>query len=399
MAHINPERRRHHQRMTRAAAGLGGGPGKAGRGGVMDREFAGRLDWILLTACALIAVFGLLMIYSASRNKVDDEYYFVTRQAVALMLGIGVFVWLLRIDYRKFRDFSMLAYVLTVAALFFVLTPIGSAAGGATSWYELPFNFQLQPAELAKFGLIVALAGYVNEHRGDIDPWRLTVIVTLALVPLGLVQLQPDLGTNMVLMAIVIGLLAVAGVRGRYLMILAALAVTAIYGIIAVGVLEEYQLDRLAVFQDTKNATEGSAYNVRQAQAALGSGGFSGQGLFNGSQTRLGFVPEQHTDFIFTAVGEELGFVGAGTLILLFAIVLWRTWRIAQLARDYYGTLVCAGVLSMFTFMIFENIGMTLGMMPVTGIPLPFMSYGGSAMITACACMALVQNVYANRFN
>jgi rod shape determining protein RodA len=394
MAHIHLERQRHHRRTMRAA---GMGTDRSGR--LVDRDLAGSLDWILLTACALIAAFGLLMVYSASRNRVDDQYYFVTRQAVALMLGIGVFIGLLRVDYRKFRDFSMLAYVLVVAALFFVLTPIGSATGGATSWYELPFNFQLQPAELAKFGLIVALAGYVNEHRGDIDPWRLTVIMALALVPLGLVQLQPDLGTNMVLMAIVIGLLAVAGVRGRYLLILAALAITAIYAVIAVGVLQEYQLDRLAVFQDTANATQGSAYNVRQATAALGAGGLFGQGLFQGSQTRLGFVPEQHTDFIFTAVGEELGFVGAGALIGLFCIVLWRTWRIAQLARDYYGTLVCAGVLAMFTFMIFENIGMTLNIMPVTGIPLPFMSYGGSAMITCCACMGLVQNVYANRFN
>ncbi|MEX0664806.1 MAG: rod shape-determining protein RodA [Acidimicrobiia bacterium] len=395
MAHVHLERQRHHRRTMRAA---GLGTDRSGRA-LADSELAGRLDWILLVACALIAIFGLLMVYSASRNRVDDQYYFVTRQAVALMLGIGVFVWLLRIDYRKFRDFSMLAYVLTVAALFFVLTPIGSAAGGATSWYELPFNFQLQPAEFAKFGLIVALAGYVNEHRGDIDPWRLTVIITLALVPLGLVQLQPDLGTNMVLMAIVIGLLAVAGVRGRYLLILGLLSITSIYAVIEVGVLQEYQLDRLAVFQDTQNATQGSAYNVKQATAALGAGGLDGQGYLNGSQTRLGFVPEQHTDFIFTAVGEEFGFLGAGTLILLFCIVLWRTWRIAQLARDFYGTLVCAGVLAMFTFMIFENIGMTLNMMPVAGIPLPFMSYGGSAMLTCCACMALVQNVYANRFN
>lgn len=389
------ERERHHRRMTRAA---GYGVDRGGRT-LVDRDQFARIDLILLVACAAIALFGLLMVYSSSRNRVDDEYYFVTRQAVALMLGIGVFVWLLRIDYRKFRDFSMLAYVLTVAALFFVLTPIGSAAGGATSWYELPFNFQLQPAELAKFGIIVALAGYVNEHRGDdIDPWRLTVIIGLALVPLGLVQLQPDLGTNMVLISIVVGLLAVGGVRGRYLLVLTLLAITAIYAVIEVGVLQEYQLDRLAIGGGDDD-TQGSAYNVKQATAALGSGGPFGQGYLQGSQTRLGFVPEQHTDFIFTAVGEEFGFIGAGTLLLLFAIVLWRTWRIAQLARDYYGTLVCAGVLAMFTFMIFENIGMTLGIMPVTGIPLPFMSYGGSAMITCCACMALVQNVYANRFN
>jgi rod shape determining protein RodA len=395
MAHVHLERQRHHRRTMRAA---GYGVDRSGRA-LVDRDQFARLDWILLGACIAIIVFGLTMVYSASRNKVDDDYYFLTRQAVALMLAVGVFFGLLRVDYRKFRDFSLLAYVLTVAALFFVLTPIGSSAGGATSWYELPFNFQLQPAEFAKFGLIVALAGYVNEHRGtDIDPWRLTVIIALAAVPLGLVQLQPDLGTNMVLLSIVVGLLAVGGVRGRYLLVLLLLAVTAVYAVIEVGVLKEYQLDRLNIGGGGDDS-QGSAYNVKQAQAALGSGGFTGQGLFNGSQTRLGFVPEQHTDFIFTAVGEELGFIGAGTLLMLFAIVLWRTWRIAQLARDYYGTLVCAGVLAMFTFMIFENVGMTLGIMPVTGIPLPFMSYGGSAMITCAACMALVQNVYANRFS
>jgi len=401
MAHIHPERRRHHRRMQRAAAyGSGSGSQGGGRGQLINREFAGRLDWILLGACALIALFGLVMIYSSTHNKdPKDPYFYVVRQGLALVIGVGVFAGLIRIDYRKFRDFSMLAYVLTVAALFFVLTPIGSEAGGATSWYELPFNFQLQPAELAKFGLIVALAGYVNEHRGDIDPWRLTVIVGLALVPLGLVQLQPDLGTNMVLLMIVIGILAVAGVRGRYLLALALLGITGIYTVISIGVLKEYQLERLAVLGSAKDDTQGSAYNVKQAQAALGAGKITGQGLFNGSQTRLGFVPEQHTDFIFTAVGEELGFIGASTLLLLFAVVLWRTWRIAQLARDHYGTLVCAGVLAMFTFMIFENIGMTLGIMPVTGIPLPFTSYGGSALITSSACIALVSNVYANRFN
>ncbi len=397
MTYNNPlEHRRHSRRVQRAAAyGSGSGSQGGGRGQLIDREFAGRLDWILLGACALIALFGLLMIYSSTHNKdPKDPYFYVVRQGLAMVIGIGLFAGLIRIDYRKFRDFSMLAYILTVAALFFVLTPIGSESKGATSWYELPFNFQLQPAEFAKFGLIVALAGYVNEHRGDIDPWRLTVIVGLALVPLGLVQIQPDLGTNMVLLMIVIGILAVGGVRGRYLLALAALGVTMIFAVISVGVLKEYQLARLGI-----GASAETTYNVEQATAALGSGGLTGQGYLKGSQTRLGFVPEQHTDFIFTAVGEEFGFLGASALLVLFAIVLWRTWRIAQLARDHYGTLVCAGVLAMFTFMIFENIGMTLNIMPVTGIPLPFMSYGGSSLITSCACIALVSNVYANRFN
>ena len=390
---------RSHTRRTMRAAGYGQSDNSRG---FIDRDLASRLDWVLIGACALIAVFGLLMIYSATRHKQDDSLYFVKRQTVAIIIGVAVFMLILRVDYRKFRDYSMLAYITTVALLFFVLTPMGSQANGATSWYQLPFNFQLQPSELAKFGLVVALAGYVNEHRGDIDPWRLTVIIGLALVPLGLVQLQPDLGTNMVLMSIVVGLLAVAGVRGRYLLILALLALTAIYGIISVGVLKQYQLDRLAITgigTKQKDAAQGSAYNQKQSQLTIAHGGAAGQGYLNGSQTSLGFVPEQQTDFIFTAVGEEFGFVGGALLLALFAIVLWRTWRIAQLARDYYGTLVCAGVLTMFAFMIFENIGMTMGIMPVAGIPLPFMSYGGSATIACSACMALVVNVHANRFN
>jgi rod shape determining protein RodA len=367
---------------------------------LLDSDVAMRVDWVLLGACALIAIVGLVMIYSSTRNKVDaDPFYFVKRQAIALALGIGVILVILKIDYRKFRDFSLIAYIITVALLFLVLTPFGSKANGATSWFQLPFNFQLQPAEIAKFGIIIALAGYVNEHRGDIDPWRLTVIVGLAMVPLGLVQLQPDLGTNMVIMLSVLGILAVGGVRGRYLLILGALGITMIYGVVSVGILKAYQVDRLTSVLNPGDKTQGSAYNQDQSVKTIGTGGMTGQGLLKGNQTRLGFVPEQQTDFIFTAVGEELGFFGGALIITLFGIVLWRTWRTAQLSRDFYGTLVCAGVLAMFTFMIFENIGMTMGIMPVTGIPLPFMSYGGSALLTCCACVALVANVHANRFS
>ncbi len=368
---------------------------------ILDSEMLASLDWIMLGAVALLAIIGVVMIYSSSNAKIpDDPFYFVKRQALSLAVGIGVAIVLLRVDYRKLRDFSMVFYVVTCALLFFVLTPFGSSAKGAQAWIALPGGFQLQPSEIAKFTLIVALAGYVNEHRGDIDPWRLTVIIGVALVPLGLVQLQPDLGTNMVLLCIVIGLLAVAGVKGRYLLILAMLAITGVYAVINLGILKQYQVDRLTVVLDSSaNKKEGVAYNQDQSVKTIATGGPTGQGLFNGPQTRLGFVPEQQTDFIFTAAGEELGFAGAVVIMALFGIVLWRTWRTARLARDFYGTLVCAGVLGMFTFMIFENMGMTMGIMPVTGIPLPFMSYGGSAFITCLACVALVQNVYANRFN
>ena len=368
----------------------------------MDSDTAARLDWVLIGAVLAIAAIGLVMIYSASNTIVaDDPFYFVKRQAAALVVSVLVFIGLMKIDYRKLRDYSLLAYIVTVGLLFLVLTPLGSSTKGAQAWFQLPFSLQFQPSEIAKFGLIVALAGYVNEHRGDIDPWRLTVMVGLALVPLALVQMQPDLGTNMVLMCIVLGLLAVGGVKGRYLGAIGLLAITAVYAVISLGLLQEYQIDRLTTPYESAEGKrlQGAAYNQDQSVKTIGSGGLTGTGLLDGPQTSLGFVPEQQTDFIFTAVGEELGFVGAATLLALFAIVLWRTWRTARLAADYYGTLVCSGVLAMFTFMIFENIGMTMGIMPVTGIPLPFMSYGGSALIACTACIALVNNVYVNRFN
>lgn len=367
---------------------------------IVDSEVLAHLDWIMVAAVATLAIIGLVMIYSASNAKVPgDPYYFVKRQAVASIAAIAVFVGVLRIDYRKLGDFSILFYIGTCALLFFVLTPLGSSAKGAQAWIQLPFGFQFQPSEFAKFTLIVALAGYVNAHRGDIDPWRLTVIIGVALVPLALVQLQPDFGTNMVLLCIVLGLLAVAGVKGRYILILALLGMTGVYAVVNLGLVKQYQLDRLTVVIDSGDKKAAAAYNQDQSKKTIATGGITGKGLFQGPQTRLGFVPEQQTDFIFTAAGEETGFVGACLILALFGIVLWRTWRTARFARDLYGTLVCSGVLAMFTFMIFENMGMTMGIMPVAGIPLPFMSYGGSALITCCACVALVQNVYANRFS
>jgi rod shape determining protein RodA len=281
--------------------------------------------------------------------------------------------------------------------LMLVLTPLGANAKGHQAWFQLPGGFQFQPAEIAKFALVVALCGYINEHRGAMDPWRITVIVGLALVPLGLVQLQGDLGTNLVLLITVVGLLTIAGLRGKHLVVLALLGATGIYAVATLGVLQQYQVDRLTVVFGS-STKPGAAYNQTQSVNTIGSGGLTGQGIFAGSQTRGGYVPEQHTDFIFTAVGEELGFVGAATLLALFALVMWRTWRTARIARDYYGTLVCAAIFTMFGFQIFENIGMTLGIMPVAGIPLPLMSYGGSSTLATTACIALVANVHSRRF-
>ena len=360
------------------------------------------LDPLLIGATLAIAALGVLMIYSSTRERLRlegvDELYFVKRQGAAILVGLVVMALLLTIDYRRLRDYSVFAYVASVVGLLAVLSPLGSNARGSQAWFQLPGGFQLQPSELVKFGIIVALAGYANEHRGEMNPWRLTVIIGLAAVPIGLVMLQPDFGTAMVLGLVVITLLAVAGVSIRYLVVLALLAVSFVVAVVNLGLLEQYQVDRLTSFvsqgQDSRNTT----YNTDQSKNAIGNGGVTGRGFGNGSQTAGGFVPEQHTDFIFTAVGEEFGFLGGAVLLALFAIVVWRTWRAALLARDFFGTLVCVGVLAIFVFQIFENMGMTMGIMPVTGIPLPFMSYGGSSTITAFACVALVANVSVRRF-
>jgi rod shape determining protein RodA len=369
----------------------------------LDSSALRRLDPLLVGATVLISGLSLLMIYSATRARLSvegvDELSFVKRQGAAIVVGLLVMVVILAFDYRRLRDYSVLAYGATVLLLVVVLSPIGSSARGSQAWFGLPGGFQLQPAEVAKFGIILALAGYATAHRGEMDSWRLTVTLGLALIPLALVMAQPDFGTTMVLGLIVIALLAVAGATLRHLLVLALLGATFVFAIVNVGMLQQYQVDRLANFVNQGDDRRSSTYNTEQSKIAIEHGGFDGEGFGNGTQTAGGFVPEQHTDFIFTAVGEELGFVGGSLLLALFAVVIWRTWRTATMARDLFGTLVCVGVLAMFAFQVFVNVGMTMGIMPVTGIPLPLMSYGGSSTITAFACVALVANVSMRRFS
>ncbi len=358
-------------------------------------------DFLLVGTVLAISALGLVMIWSTTHHRIPgDELYFVKRQAMFLALGVVAMFAVISIDYRRLRDQSMFAYFATIGLLLAVLAPLGSNIKGHQAWFQLPGGFTLQPSELAKFGLIVFLAGYCNHYRGEFDAWRLTVIIGLVSVPIGLVLLQPDLGTVMVLAVIIVAILAVAGVTGRQLIVLGLLAVTGVYAVVGLGLLKQYQLDRLTVFLDPESGTsQGTAYNQKQSTQAIASGRTTGDGFLEGSQTQGGFVPEQHTDFIFTSVGEELGFFGSAVLLALFAIVMWRTWRTARLSRDFFGTLICVGVLAMLAFQMFENMGMTMGIMPVTGIPLPFMSYGGSSLITTLACTGLVANVNMRRFD
>jgi rod shape determining protein RodA len=355
-------------------------------------------DWVLVGTTLLISVFGLVMVWSSSRHRIPgDELYFVKRQAGYLVLGVVAMAAVLSIDYRRMRDHALFFYLGSVAILFLVLSPLGSNIKGNQAWFQLPGGFTFQPSEFAKFGIVVALAGYCTHYRGQLDAWRLATILGFGAIPLVLVMLQPDFGTLMVLVVILVGLLVVAGVTVRQLLVLVLLAATGVFVMINVGLVKQYQIDRLN-FLDRDNSAQSSGYNQEQSIRAIANGRATGQGVGEGASTQGSFVPEQHTDFVFTAVGEETGFVGSALLLALFGVVMWRTWRAAQLARDFFGALVCVGILAMFAFQVFENVGMTVGIMPVTGIPLPFMSYGGSSLIATFACVGLVANVGMRRF-
>jgi rod shape determining protein RodA len=358
------------------------------------------VDLSLTAAILFLASFGLLMIYSATRNRLDeagvDPQYYLQRQAMFVAIGLAVMVVASVIDYRVFRDFAPIIYAGTVGLLLLVLA-LGAEHKGQQASFDIG-PFQFQPSEFAKVSLVVCLAAYVSSVRGEIDGRRMLAILGLAGVPMALIYLQPDLGTSLVFGAILLGMLLVSGAKARHLLVLLVVAVIAVVGVVNLGVLKDYQYKRLTSFLEPEADTDRSAYNLAQSKTAIGSGGIGGKGLFKGTQTNLSYVPEQHTDFIFTAVGEQLGLLGSGLLLAVFALVAWRTWRSAALAKDVAGTLMCVGVLAMLTFQIFENVGMTMGIMPITGIPLPFLSYGGSSTIATFAAMGLVLNVHMRRF-
>ena len=360
------------------------------------------VDLLLVGGVAAITAMSLLMIYSATRNQqavtaLGGSHY-LKRQALYVAIGVVVMVAVALVDYRSFHDLAPAIYVATVAVLLLVLSPLGSTERGSQAWFSFG-NFQLEPSEFAKGALIVCLSAYIATHRSDLDAGRVATILALVGLPLTLIYLQPDLGTGMIFVGIVLAMLLVGGARPRHLAVLALIGAVGIGAVFQLGVLKRYQVERLSAFLDPEGDTQRSTYNLRQSQIAIAAGGVSGRGVFQGSQTNLSFVPEQHTDFIFTAVAEELGFLGAATLLALFALVVWRTWRTAVLARDRFGSLLCVGVLAMLAVQIFENVGMTMGITPIAGIPLPFMSYGGSSTVAGFIAIGLVLNVHMRRFS
>jgi len=360
-----------------------------------------RLDWVLLLAVSALASLGAVLVWSATRTynlqrHLDPQGY-LKKHLLNLAIGVVLAVVATLIDYRTLRAYAPVVYVASVLGLVAVLSPLGSTINGSHSWIVLGGGFQVQPSEFAKVALVVGMAVLLGHKRDAEDEPRhsdVLLVLALAAVPLVLVLMQPDLGTVMVLGFVVLGALAISGAPARWLAGLLLAALVGAVLITSLHALKSYQVQRFSAFTNPHSDARGYGYNTAQARIAIGSGGVFGKGLFQGPQTNGHFVPEQQTDFVFTVAGEELGLVGAGGIIALIGMVLWRGLRIAGRADDAFGRLVATGVVCWFAFQAFENIGMTIGIMPVTGLPLPFVSYGGSSMFANLMAVGLLQNVH-----
>jgi rod shape determining protein RodA len=361
-------------------------------------------DPVLTGAVAALLVIGTLLVYAATRdwyaaNGLDPEYY-LKRHVINIVIGLALAWGTTIIDYRLLRAYTPYIWGLGVFGLLLVLIPgVGSEVNGAKAWIRLPAGFQIQPAEIAKISIIIGIAMLLSERTHNNDaPTNQEVLKALgvAAIPLLLILAQPDMGTVFIISASVVTMLAVSGAPTRWVVGLILLALIGGFVAVKAGVISDYQVKRLQSFVDPNADSQGAGYQLRQARITVGSGGLIGTGLFNGPQTNGRFVPEQQTDFIFTVAGEELGFLGSGLIIFLLFLILMRAFAIARRSTDPYGTLVCTGVMAWFAFQIFENIGMTLGLMPMTGVPLPFMSYGGSSMFANLIGFGLLQNVHAS---
>lgn len=371
------------------------------RRGSITRGF----DPILTAAVAGLLIIGTLLVYSATRSwyasmGLDPQYY-LKRHIINIVIGGLLALSTTVIDYRLLRAYTPIVWGAGVLGLIAVLIPgVGSTVNGARAWISLPGGFQIQPAELAKISIIVGISMVLSERVHDRDePTHKDVAQALAIaaIPIMLILLQPDMGTVFIISASVVTIVAVSGAPSRWVVGLVLVALLGGFGAVKAGVLSEYQVKRLQSFVNPSADPQQSGYQLRQSRITVGSGGLLGKGLFKGPQTNGRFVPEQQTDFIFTVAGEELGFVGSSLILILFLIILLRAFRIARRSQDLFGRLVCTGVIAWFAFQAFENIGMTMGLMPMTGVPLPFVSYGGSSMFANLIGIGLLQNVHARQ--
>ena len=368
---------------------------RAAREAVSERR-GNRPDWILFATMVVLAIFGLVMIYSATRSS---GTFSMERQMIFVAAGIVLYLVASMIDYREYRALIPYIYggiiVLLIAVFFF------PERNGAQRWIELGL-FDLQPAEVAKIVVVLGIASILSpQNRDELRPdltWpKIGLVILTVGVPAGLIYQQPDLGTMLVFVFVMMAMLFAAGASWRQLLTLVGAGTAVTVALYRMGAIAEYQLNRIRVLVDPTVDPQGIGYNLAQSKLAIGSGQLLGRGLFKGTQTNFQYVPEQETDFIFTAVAEQLGFVGGVVVLLAYMILIWRILVIAANARDRFGALVAIGVAATFMFHIFINIGMTMGIPPVTGLPLPFLSLGGSAFMSLAFALGIVNSIWLRR--
>ena len=363
------------------------------------------IDPFLILSALAIAAMGSVLVYSATRGVVDDftepNTAFLERQVLFITAGAVAGTVAAFIAPRHLRRLYPLGFAAMMGALWLVLL-VGVEVSGTRGWFSLG-TFRFQPSEPGKLVVIVGLALLLSPRAGGAGWTRLALALALTAAPIALLMLQPDLGTMLVYLVVSVVTVVASGIKLRWIALLAVVAAVGIVGVLRSDALAEYQEARLRVYlfapSEASEDAATYAFNVEQAQIAIGNGGLRGQGLFQGTQTRSDLVPEQQTDFIFTVAGEELGLRGASLLIGLYTVLLFRIWRTAQIAATPFERLLCTGVFAMFLFQMFQSVGMTMGMMPVTGIPLPLVSYGGSSMLTSMSALGLVAGVYRRRLD
>jgi len=368
-----------------------------------NRAAFGGFDKLLLLAVGGLLVMGTLLVYAGTREwfrsyGLDPEYY-LKRHTLNILIGVLLAYGTTTIDYRLLRAYTPIIWAAAVIGLTLVLIPgIGAEINGARAWISLPGGFQIQPAELAKIAIIVGIAMILSDRDNtDSDPSDIDVVKALSIsaIPILLIVAQPDLGTVLIISAAVVAMIGASGARAIWVVGLLLLGVVGVFTAVKTGAVNEYQVARLQSFVDPNADPQATGYQLRQSRITIGSGGILGKGLFEGPQTNGRFVPEQQTDFIFTVAGEELGFAGCSFILFLYFLIFLRAFAICKRSSDLFGRLVCIGVIAWFGFQTFENIGMAMGLMPMTGVPLPFLSYGGSSMFANLIGIGLLQNVYS----
>ncbi len=363
------------------------------------RSYLRHVDYALLAATVALIAYGVATIYFATRNDVEGEpFYYVRSQLINVGLGLAALVLVSLVDYELLRRWQWAIYAVTVLSIAAVYV-VGTVTRGSRRWIELPF-FNLQPSQLGLVLITIALGAFLVDRMELLGTRRVTLAALVYVaVPAALVFFQPDFGTSMVYVALVLAMLYFYGTPWTHFVALGVsgaagfAALVWLLPLVGVELIKPYQMDRLLVFLDPGRDPGGTGYNILQSMIAVGSGALTGRGE-QATQTTLDFLPEHHTDFIFSVIGERFGFVGAAVLLALYGVLLWRGLRIATLARDMYGSIMAGGVTVMLLFQVFVNIGMTIGIMPVTGIPLPFVSYGGAAMVSFLLLIGLLQSIH-----